>query len=70
MPVRKKKHSPSRKRQKTMAEKTLISKESNGNRNAKDSVFCDLFGKPEYLIQLYTLISCMPYLKLSNREAQ
>ena len=28
-------------------------KASNVNRNAKDSVFCDLFGKPEYLIQLY-----------------
>ena len=56
MPVRKKKHSPSRKRQKTMAEKTLISKESNVNRNAKDSVFCDLFGKPEYLIQLYRVL--------------
>ena len=36
-----------------MAENTLIPKEINVNRNVKDSVFCDLFGKPEYLIQLY-----------------
>ena len=36
-----------------MAENTLIPREVNVNRNAKDSVFCDLFGKPEYLIQLY-----------------
>ena len=53
MPARKKKRSISRKKQKNMAEKTFIPKASNVNRNAKDSVFCDLFGKPEYLIQLY-----------------
>ncbi|MBR2258533.1 MAG: hypothetical protein IJ899_14625 [Blautia sp.] len=41
------------KKQKSMDENTLIQKEINVNRNAKDSVFCDLFGKPEYLIQLY-----------------
>ena len=39
-----------------MAEKTLIPKETNVNRNAKDSVFCDLFEKPEYLIQLYRVL--------------
>ena len=53
MPARKKKRSISRKKQKNMAEKTFMMKASNVNRNAKDSVFCDLFGKPEYLIQLY-----------------
>lgn len=46
----------SRKKQKSMAEKTLIPKETNVNRNAKDSVFCDLFEKPEYLIQLYRVL--------------
>jgi len=39
-----------------MAEKTLIPKKTNVNRNAKDSVFCDLFEKPEYLIQLYRVL--------------
>ena len=36
-----------------MAEKMSNPKAPNVIRNAKDSVFCDLFGKPEYLIQLY-----------------
>lgn len=36
-----------------MAEKLLEASEDKVNRNIKDSVFCDLFGKPEYLIQLY-----------------
>ena len=36
-----------------MAEKTLNPNAPNVIRNAKDSVFCDLFEKPEYLIQLY-----------------
>jgi hypothetical protein len=39
--------------QKRMAEKLLEASEDKINRNIKDSVFCDLFGKPEYLIQLY-----------------
>ena len=39
--------------QKQMAEKLLEASEDKINRNIKDSVFCDLFGKPEYLIQLY-----------------
>ena len=26
------------------------------NRNIKDSVFCDLFGRPEYLYQLYQVL--------------
>ena len=53
MAVKKKKRFLSRKTQKSMAEKTLLPKMTKVNRNAKDSVFCDLFGKPEYLIQLY-----------------
>ena len=53
MTARKKKRSISWKKQENMAEKTFIPKAPNVNRNAKDSVFCDLFGKPEYLIQLY-----------------
>ena len=39
--------------QKRMAEKLLEASEDKINRNIKDSVFCDLFGRPEYLIQLY-----------------
>ena len=39
--------------QKQMAERLLEASEDKINRNIKDSVFCDLFGKPEYLIQLY-----------------
>ena len=39
--------------QKQMAEKLLEASEDKINRNIKDSVFCDLFGRPEYLIQLY-----------------
>ena len=39
-----------------MAEKTLNPKTPNVIRNAKDSVFCDLFEKPEYLIQLYRVL--------------
>ena len=53
MTARKKKRSISWKKQENMVEKTFIPKAPNVNRNAKDSVFCDLFGKPEYLIQLY-----------------
>jgi hypothetical protein len=39
--------------QKQMAEKLLEASEDKINRNIKDSVFCDLFSKDEYLIQLY-----------------
>ena len=39
--------------QKLMAEKLLEGSDDKVNRNIKDSVFCDLFGKPEYLFQLY-----------------
>ena len=51
--ARKNNYAISLERQKIMAENTLIQKETKVNRNAKDSVFCDLFGKPEYLIRLY-----------------
>ena len=37
--------------QKQMAEKLLEASEDKINRNIKDSVFCDLFSKDEYLIQ-------------------
>ena len=33
--------------QKQMAEKLLEASEDKINRNIKDSVFCDLFGRPE-----------------------
>ena len=39
--------------QKQMAENLLEASEDKINRNIKDSVFCDLFGRPEYLMQLY-----------------
>ena len=51
-----KKRSMSRKKQRAMAEKLLVQKVPNVNRGAKDSVFCDLFEKPEYLIQLYRVL--------------
>ena len=38
-----------KKKQKLMAEKLLEASEDRINRNIKDSVFCDLFGKPEYM---------------------
>ena len=38
---------------KQMAKKLMEASEDKINRNIKDSVFCDLFGKPEYLLQLY-----------------
>ena len=38
---------------KMMAEKLLEPTKEKINRNLKDSVFCDLFARPEYLIQLY-----------------
>lgn len=39
--------------QKQMAEKLLEVSKDNINRNIKDSVFCDLFSQPKYLMQLY-----------------
>lgn len=42
--------------QKQMAEKLLEASEDKINRNIKDSVFCDLFGRPEYLYQLYQVL--------------
>ena len=42
--------------QKQMAEKLLETSEDKINRNIKDSVFCDLFGRPEYLYQLYQVL--------------
>ena len=39
--------------QKQMAENLLKASEDKINRNLKDSVFCNLFAKEEYLIQLY-----------------
>lgn len=43
-------------KQKLMAEKLLEASEDRINRNIKDSVFCDLFGKPKYLMQLYHVL--------------
>ena len=42
--------------QKQMAERLMEASEDRINRNIKDSVFCNLFGKPEYLIQLYRVL--------------
>ena len=38
---------------KQMAEATLTPLDDQVNRNSKDSVFCDLFEEPEYLLQMY-----------------
>ena len=45
-----------KKAQKQMAEKLLEASEDKINRNIKDSVFCDLFGRQEYLYQLYQVL--------------
>ena len=42
--------------QKQMAENLLKASEDKVNRNLKDSVFCNLFAKEEYLIQLYRVL--------------
>ena len=42
--------------QKQMAENLLEASEDKINRNIKDSVFCDLFGRQEYLYQLYQVL--------------
>ena len=39
--------------QKAMAQKLQEASQDKINRNIKDSVFCNLFGQPEYLYQLY-----------------
>ena len=39
--------------EKRMAERLLAVPEEKLNRNIKDSVFCNLFSRPEYLLQLY-----------------
>ena len=39
-----------------MARRVLELGKDNVNRNAKDSIFTDLFGKTEYLIQLYRVL--------------
>ena len=38
---------------KQMAEAVLTPLDSQVNRNSKDSVFCDLFSDPHYVLQLY-----------------
>ena len=45
-----------KKRQKQIAEKLLEASDDKINRNIKDSVFCDLFGRQEYLYQLYQVL--------------
>ena len=47
---------PGEKLQELPAEKPLETTENKFNRNIKDSVFCDLFGMPEYLMQLYQVL--------------
>ena len=42
--------------QKQMAAKLLEVSRDKVNRNIRDSVFCNLFGRPEYLIQLYQVL--------------
>jgi len=41
---------------KSMAEKVLLPLDDKVNRNAKDSIFVDLFDRPEYLFQLYHVL--------------
>ena len=47
---------PGEKMQKFPAEKPLETTDNKINRNIKDSVFCNLFGMPEYLMQLYQVL--------------
>ena len=42
--------------EKKMAENILKPLDDNVNRNSKDSVFCDLFEQPEYLLQMYAAL--------------
>ena len=41
---------------KTMSEAVLRPLDDKVNRNSKDSVFCDLFEDPQYLVQLYSAL--------------
>ena len=56
LPEEKLQRLPAEKLQKLPAEKQLETPENKINRNIKDSVFCDLFGMPEYLMQLYKVL--------------
>ena len=50
--------------QKFPAEKPLETTDNKINRNIKDSVFCNLFGMPEYLMQLYQVLHIVDLIKL------
>ena len=39
-----------------MAKAVLIPLDNKVNRNSKDSVFCDLFSDPQYILQLYKVL--------------
>jgi len=41
---------------KALAGNILTPLDDQVNRNAKDSVFCDLFAQPEYLLQMYAVL--------------
>ena len=43
--------------------------DDNVNRNAKDSIFCDLFGRPEYCLQLYKVLHPEEYLRIKKGRA-
>ena len=42
--------------QNQMAKAVLIPLDNKVNRNSKDSVFCDLFSDPQYILQLYKVL--------------
>lgn len=56
LPEEKTQKLPGEKMQKFPAEKPLETIDNKINRNIKDSVFCNLFGMPEYLMQLYQVL--------------
>lgn len=56
LPEEKTQKLPGEKMQKFPAEKPLETTDNKINRNIKDSVFCNLFGMPEYLMQLYQVL--------------
>ena len=56
LPEEKMQKLPGEKMQKFPAEKPLETTDNKINRNIKDSVFCNLFGMPEYLMQLYQVL--------------
>ena len=45
-----------RKNEKTMAEAVLKPLDKTVNRNSKDSVFCNLFSDPKYVLELYAAL--------------